>query len=375
MARAGAERAGVGLTSILDLPERIAGLAGAARERADRLLEAVLVEGSTVPPPTLEPWLAATFGSVDAVRHQRLARVTNLVTLESAVFATLRARRPVDGGEQPRDLAGEIAATEGDPFCDPEHQTPEDAFGRVRGAHMLTGANAAVADAHHAVLVFDHHDPLLFDDGLVQDLFDTGRAWAERARTDDPAADRYLLIWNCLWRAGGSIIHGHAQALLGTGRHHARVERLKRDADAYRARHGAELAADLVAVHRDLGLSVEHGEIATLAHLTPTKERELLVVGPPGTDERDPDFAAAVAGALLAYRDRLGVRSFNLALWRPPLAGGGHTNGWEAFPTIAWIVDRGDPFIRPSDIGAMELYGTPIVGSDPYDVIRALRQT
>jgi hypothetical protein len=36
-------------------------------------------------------------------------------------------------------------------------------------------------------------------------------------------------------------------------------------------------------------------------------------------------------------------------------------------------VDRGDPFARPSDIGAMELYGTPIVGTDPYEVVEALR--
>ena len=95
---------------------------------------------------------------------------------------------------------------------------------------------------------------------------------------------------------------------------------------------------------------------------------------PPGTDERDPIFGAAVARALLAYRDRLGVRSFNLALWRPPLVTDGATApGWDAFPTMVRIVDRGDPFSRPSDIGAMELYGTPIVGSDPYDVVTALR--
>jgi hypothetical protein len=86
-------------------------------------------------------------------------------------------------------------------------------------------------------------------------------------------------------------------------------------------------------------------------------------------DERDPAFTDAVAGALLAYRDRLGVRSFNLALWRPPLA---TTTGWDGIPPIVRMVDRGDPFQRPSDIGAMELYGTPIVGSDPYEVVGAL---
>ena len=47
--------------------------------------------------------------------------------------------------------------------------------------------------------------------------------------------------------------------------------------------------------------------------------------------------------------------------------------GWDLVPPIARIVDRGDPFQRPSDIGAMELYATPIVGSDPYELIDALR--
>ena len=368
MASAAPGRAGAGLTGILDLPERIARLSGEARERADRLLEAVLIEGSAVPPPKLEPWLAATFGSVDAVRHQRVLRVTNLATLESAVFAPLRARRPVDGRRHWRDLAHEIALTDGDPFCDAEHQTPADTFGRVRGVRMLTGANAALADAHHAVLVFDHHDPLALDAGLVRDLFDTGRAWADRARTDDPTADRYLLIWNCLWRAGGSIIHGHAHALLGRGRHHAALDRFRRDAAGYRDAHRADLLADLVAVHRDLELARDlGGGVTVLAHLTPVKERELLVVGTPGMDERDPAFADATWRSLAAYRDRLGVRSFNLALWRSPIAGGA-----DGMPPMVRIVDRGDPMSRPSDIGAMELYGTPIVGSDPYEVIAAL---
>jgi hypothetical protein len=66
------------------------------------------------------------------------------------------------------------------------------------------------------------------------------------------------------------------------------------------------------------------------------------------------------------------VRSFNLALWRRPLVGGDAVTAWDGFPPIVRIVDRGDPFSRPSDIGAMELYGTPIVASDPYDVIAAL---
>ncbi len=361
------------LTGILDLPARIDALGADARERADRLFDARAIEGWTDPPPALHGWLETTFGSVDAVRHQSIVRVTNLATLDATIFAPLRARRPIDGPTPVADLAAEIAATEGDPFCDPLSGTPADPFGRVRGRRMVSGANAALADAHHAVLVFDEHDPLAFDAALVADLLSTGRSWAEGAQATDPAATRYLLIWNCLWRAGGSIVHGHAQALLGSGGHHAAIERFRRDMTSHRQRHGAGLVEDLVAVHDALGLAEWRDGIATVASLTPLKDREVLILAPPGRDERDPSVGAAVARALLAYRDRLGIRSFNLALWRPPLAA--DPAGWEEFPTLVRLVDRGDPSIRPSDIGAMELYGTPIVGSDPYDVIAAVRST
>ncbi len=315
-------------------------------------------------------WLRTTFGSVQAVRHQTIVKIANRATLEATIFAPLRTRRPHDGSSESPDLATAIAATLGDPFCDPQASTPANTFGRVRGAHMTSGANAAMADRHHGVLVFDTHDPLAFDAALVADLLATGRAWAERARGDDPDAVNYLLIWNCLWRAGGSIIHGHAQALLGAGTHYAAVERFRRDALAYRAAHGTELASDLVAAHRDLGLAIEGPGATIIGHLTPTKEHEVLVIGAVGSDEREPGFVEAVSRALIGLRDRLGVRAFNLALWRPPLVA---ADGWDGIPPIVRIVDRGDPFSRPSDIGAMELYGTPIVAADPYAVIDAIR--
>jgi hypothetical protein len=363
---------GARLTSLLELPSRLGALRGGARERADRLLEVSLVTGRTEPPPELGPWLEATFGSVDAVREQTVIKVSNPVTLEATLFAPLRGRRPVDGPAASGDLAAEIAATADDPFCHPETGTPAEPSGRVRGARVVTGANAALADAHHVVLVFDAHDPLAFDRELIVDVLGTGRAWAERARRDDPGAVNYLLIWNCLWRAGGSIIHGHAQALVGAGRHYERLERLRRDVGTYAALvPGGDLVEEIVAVHRSLDLTIEAADgVTVVANLTPMKERELVVVGTAGMEETDGRFADALARTLIAYRDRVGVRSFNLAIWRPPLA---TIAGWERVPPIARILDRGDPFQRPSDIGAMELYGTPIVGSDPYDLIAALR--
>jgi hypothetical protein len=345
-------------------------LSGEARARADRLLDVRIARGHTVPPPEMSAWLERTFGSVDAVREQTIVKVMNLATLEATYFAPLRARRPLDLAPTSDDLAAVIGATEGGPFCHPETDTPADSFGRVRGTRVVTGANAAMAEAHHGVVVFDHHDPLAFDAELIADVLTTGRAWAEGARTEDPTAGNYLLIWNCLWRAGGSVVHGHAQVLLGNGPHVARLERLRRDVEGYRARTGSDLISDVVAVHRDLGLVRDIGDVALLGHVTPVKERELLLVGTAGGDERDASFVDALAKTLVGYRDRIGVRSFNLAIWRPPLGDGADAWGW--LPPIARIVDRGDPFQRSSDIGAMELYGTPIVASDPYDLLAGL---
>ena len=362
-------RPGGELTSLLDLPDIVGRLEGEARERADRLLDLRIVRGRTDPPAEMNGWLERTFGSVDAVREQTVVKITNPATWEATLFAPLRSRRPRDIAAH-GDLAASIRDTEGGPFCHPETDTPADAFGRVRGRRVVTAANVALAEAHHGVIVFDRHDPLDFDAELIADVLATGRAWAERARDDDPAARYYVLIWNCLWRAGGSIVHGHAQVLLGAGPHVARLERLQGDVERYRTSGGGNLIEDIVALHRDVGLVRDVEGAALVASLTPTKERELLVVGAAGSDERDPAFVDALSQALIAYRDRVGVRSFNLALWRAPLDD--DAEAWRWLPPIVRIVDRGDPFERSSDIGAMELYGTPIVASDPYDLIAVL---
>lgn len=355
---------------MFSLPERVKRLGGPARARVERLYDIRTSVGHTDPPPAMAAWLERTFGSVDAVREQRLLKVTNLATLEATLFAPMRARRPVDESPGGPEWVRQLTETEGDPFCAPETGTPADTFGRIRGRHVVTGANAGLADAHHAVLVFDRHDPHAFDADLVADVLASARSWAERAHAADSDARNYMLIWNCLWRAGGSIVHGHAQALLGSGPHYARLERWRRDAASYAAIHRGSLLDDIVAVHRDLALALDGPDrVATLAHLTPVKEREVIVAGSPGTDEHAPAFTEAVGHALVAMRDRLAVRSFNLALWCPPL---GERRGWEGVGPMVRIVDRGDLASRSSDIGAMELYGTPIVATDPWEVAAAL---
>ncbi|MBA3426763.1 MAG: hypothetical protein ACR2HO_01675 [Rubrobacteraceae bacterium] len=352
---------------ITDLPALIEGLPPKDRALAEQIFDVSATMGRLDPPEGMRPWIEKSFGSVSAVTEQRIVRVTNRVTLEGSLFNGLRASRPLDTGVS-LDLDHEIAATEGDPFCRPEEGTPADVFGRVRGEHATTASNVAKYDGFHGVIVFDDHNPLKLTPEKVSDYVDVGLRWAREAHRADSEARYPFLMWNCLWRAGGSIIHGHAQVTATRGMHYPKAERLRRAARGYAAEYGSDYFADLHRVHEALGLSIpaEDG-VRAFASLSPMKEKELVVIG----DSPDNEALHRTVGELLrAYVHTLGVRAFNVAFHMPPLTE--VEEDWSGFPTVVYIVDRGDPANRTSDIGAMELYAAPVVASDPFAVARTL---
>ena len=355
---------------ITDLPALFGGLPPEDRALAERIFGVSATTGRLDPPEGMRAWIERSFGSVDAVTEQRIVKVTDRITLEGTLFNELRASRPLDTGVS-LDLDREISATEGDPFCRPEEGTPADVFGRVKGAHATTASNIAKYDGFHGVVVFDDHNPLHLTPEKVSDYVSTGLAWCREALEADPEAKYPFLMWNCLWRAGGSIIHGHAQATATREAHYPKVERLRRAAAGYRSEHGSDYFGDLHRVHGALGLGVPAEEgVRAFASLTPVKEKELVVLG---ADPHDPALHRTVGALLQSFVRDLGARAFNVAFYMPPLAPA--DEDWTGFPAVVRIVDRGDPANRTSDIGAMELYAAPVVASDPFRIAEALRST
>src|SRR2546428_3025147 len=286
--------------SITELEERIAELPPDARAAAERIFTVSTTTGRLDPPSEMREWIIKQFGSVDAVTTQRIVRVTNLVMMEGALFNDLRARRPVEvrGADEVRQT---IERSRGDPFCHPETGTPADTFGRIHGEHGLTASNVAQYDTYHGVLVFDEHDPLAaMDATVIRDRLLTARRWALAANEEDPTAKDYFLVWNCLWRAGGSIVHGHMQMTVTRGMHYPRVELLRRRSLAYDEQHGRDYFDDLWLVHEALGLGLERGGARIFAALAPIKESEVIILGRPGEDESS--LATGIAGVISAYR-------------------------------------------------------------------------
>jgi galactose-1-phosphate uridylyltransferase len=255
------------------------------------------------------------------------------------------------------------------PFSKPLEGTPADTFGRIRGRRSITASNIAKYDGFHGIVIFDEQNPLHLDREGVSDYLDTALAWASKAHEADSAARYFFFMWNCLWKSGASITHGHAQMTLTRDMHYAKVEALRRAALAYRREYGSSYFDDLFMVHRDLGLAFCDGKVRGLAYLTPVKEKEVLLLA----DAINDDLKEQIFRALCHFTQRLNVLSFNLAVYMPPLDVP-EGEDWSDFPVLVRIVDRGDLSNRVNDFGGMELYAQSVIGTDPFYVARHLRQ-
>src|SRR5215210_2081816 len=300
---------------ITDLEVLISDLSPEDRALAGRIFDVSATTGRLEAPEAMRAWIEKSFGSVDQVAAQRIVKVTNRITLEGTLFNELRASRPLDTGVS-LDLDREIAATEGDPFCHPKEGTPADVFGRVEGEHATTASNIAKYDGFHGVIVFDDHNPLHLTPEKVAGYVSVGLEWGQKVLETDQEARYPFLMWNCLWRAGGSIIHGHAQVTATRDSHYPKVERLRRTAVAYTSEHGSDFFDDLTRVHASLGLGIPLEGARAFASLSPIKEKELVVIG---EDPGDASLSRAVGALLQGYVGDLGVRAFNVAFFMPPL--------------------------------------------------------
>ncbi|WP_201783459.1 hypothetical protein [Herpetosiphon geysericola] len=355
---------------ITHLPRLVAGLPPSVAALWRQLFRVDVSHGTIHPPDRMHGWIERAFGSVEAVLHQEIIRVTNLWTLEGAIFNRIRGLRPQQGRYQ-SDIDQIIAASAGPQdeagFCTPESGTPEDRFGRVRGRYCLSASNVAKFDGWHGVLIFDQHNPLNFNLERVEDYIQTAGRWFDAVHSADPQAIYPFFIWNSLWRSGASVIHGHAQMSVSHGMAYPKVEMLRRTAEQYQLQNNSNYFQDVWRVHRALGLSLNIHSDNTygFVSLTPVKEKEVVLFG------NDPqELAQSLYHVLDCFVTELGVQSFNVSMTLPPLTD--TPESWDNLPTIVRIVDRGDPNSRGSDIGAMELYAATVVASDPFNIANAL---
>ncbi|UCG49715.1 MAG: hypothetical protein JSU94_08015 [Phycisphaerales bacterium] len=372
------------MASIVELPETAGKLGPKEREVFEGIFDVTMSEGRLVIPETFEEQTWRYFSDKDEngqpvedrdvvlarLTRQKVVRTFNRWTAEGALFNELRARRPgvrFQSEAEKEYVAKHIEqARKGCDFCEPEKQTTDDVFGRIRGRHCTTGANIAKFDALHGLVFFDEHNPLDFGAEEAADYIETGFAWLRKAHEQNSEFAYPFFLWNCLDKSGASRVHGHAQVLLGRDMHYARVEILRRAADAYRRSTGRDYFDDLLAAHDSVGLALAGGEVRVFVNITPVKEKETVIISRRPPDQSD-DAKAAIWQVLECMIHKLGVTCFNLAISMPAI-------GADDLPYFVRVVDRGSLLKTTSDLAGMELYGSTVIASDPYRVVEALRE-
>ncbi|MBU1104575.1 hypothetical protein L6255_01990 [Candidatus Parcubacteria bacterium] len=350
------------------LLSKIEKLDTATREKFTRIYKITISTGKLLIPTEMEEWATKTFGEIKDLETQTFVKIINRVTGEGAIFNELRTKRPVIKDETYGGYKEEIEQCQGDHFSTPLTATPEDVFGRIKGKYCITASNIAKYDGFHGLIIFNEHNPLNFNEEKIADYLEVARQYFKKANNVNPDAIYPLFSWNCLWKAGASVIHGHAQVVLTEGVSFARVDDLRKQVLEYENNYLANYFDDVFSVHKALGLGVEYGKTKIMAKLTPIKNNEVMIVG------RDYgwELAKSINKVLSAFKNELGVASFNLVIYMPPLVK--TQENWSHMPYIVRIVDRGNLSNRTADIGSMELYAQSVVESDPYYVMEALQK-
>lgn len=355
--------------TITELPSLVEALPPEKKEIFQRLFKVKSFVGCMNYPKAMHPWVQKHFGPLEKVTCQEIVKITNLVTFEGALFNKLRASRPIDVRTRLNLEANILDKSKDNPLANPEELTPEDLFGRIRGKYSITASNIAKYDALHGIVIFDQYNPLAFTKERIIDYIDTGWKWAQEAHKLDPNAKYFFFIWNCLWRAGASLPHGHAQVMLTQDIHYAKIEGLRRAALRYQKEYNSNYFDDLYLAHYFVGCGFKKEGVKILAYLTPVKDKEVMLL----SSELSLSLKERIYEVLACFRDKMNVTSFNLSLVTPPLAE--VEEDWEGFPVITRIVDRGDPRVTASDIGAMELYAASVISSDPFEVAKILKES
>lgn len=305
--------------------------------------------------------------ALQKIKNQQILKITNKWTGEGAVFNSLRAQRPgVKGEGRSPYLQNLIEDSQKNcDFCNPEIYTPEDLFGRIKGKHCITAANLAKYDAWSSLLIFRKHNPLDFNLEELSDYLKTAFNWFNRVYEYDSRYQFPFFIWNCLYKAGASQVHGHAQILMTKEFPYAGIEHIYCAAEEYEKTTGEDYFKDLYKIHHALGLARNQGDVKFLLSLTPLKEKEILIISPDPPD-KSTEVKEIVYKILRCYIDVLEVENFNLAVYCPGIKN-------SPIPYLIKIVDRGPLLSRTVDMGGMELYGSSVASNDPYHIMKSLK--
>lgn len=351
---------------------------------------------------------------VDIENVQNVIAVENLITSDVAFFNPSRKLKPQNFSKSASSPALLDPTENGNrcDFCKWQQFTATDQFGRVDRTHAVTASNLFKYGApYQGVILFKHHDPLVFSLPQLTDLLLVADEWFLEASThynthtavpSDATTNTNknnknklypLFVWNALSRAGASQFHGHAQVMLSAVDFPTQI-REKKAIQQYKATyHGAAYYEDLVAAHDAAGLvrwmnlelpsennddncggegiEKEEGFVSScrsvaFPSLCPYKDSEIVILG---SSLKSEAFQKMFYIALRTLIDELGHQTFNAGIYNIDID---DSAGSSEGVVVAKVVARGKLSSAASDFGGLEVFSGASIGhTDPFIVKEA----
>jgi len=341
--------------TITKITEYVEGLPEKDKEITRALFEFIPLTGKLTLPKEMYPWVKKTFGSPESVEKQRIMRIRNKLTEDTALFNSVRSNRPMESTGN-IDVE-EVVRTARDPFSNPEPNTPLDEQGRIQGTYVTTSANVAKYDGDHSLIIFNEPNPYKVSEPAFIEAIQTAFTWFDKVGEGYP-----FLMWNCLWKSGASVVHTHMQMTMAHRKPYAYMRKIRKANTMCIESYEKPYFKAWRQAHDSLGLSykTEYGEI--VSSITPVKERELVCFPKDITPETIGSMIYSVKEAYL----EAGVQSFNMGLYIPKSS---------SIPLHFRFVDRGKLDTKTTDFGGVEVLAEEkIVGNDPYNVLMSIKE-
>jgi hypothetical protein len=357
-------------SSIGEIQSLVRSLDPKLRNMFENVFDVNVYSGVSVPSSQIEPSILHEFGSIEAVRSQRIVKIVNKVTSNSATYNPLfdvritSEKGLIDSVEEANfsndTIGGLLAHTVPGSISDP--------FDRVIGEHSVVTGTLLKADVYHGLLIPSGSGVTHFNNDVLTDYLRTSWRWIRTAHDYDKAAVYPLIVWNA--RVSDALGQGYPLEpiglFLGKGKHYAAIERDRQAASLYRD--GVyDYYHDLFLIHEALGLGYSSCDTKTFVDLTPSHSGSEVVVLSQNISDSVFD---EVYHAFCMFRDQFTSAEFHFAMTSPPL--GSSDENWLGFPSVCRFVVPDGIIASRFGFNGMDLFGQSVITRDPFVVARAL---
>ncbi|MCS7230471.1 MAG: hypothetical protein NZ923_10660, partial [Candidatus Kryptonium sp.] len=281
-------------------------------------------------------------------KHQKIIYIRDKVLERETIFNLSRKARP-----QPQKIENiPKNEKEYDPFCHYETETPLDELGRLQNEVAVTSANISKMADYHSLTIFKKHQLEELNEKDFEGAIDLSLNWFEKIKRYDEKIKTSIFIWNYHYRGAASILHPHFQ-LLAYIYEPINISSLSQKLMKYHQSFKSHYLDDYSRLAISLGIGKEKEECKIWFSLTPPKERGLNIYG-----NLKPKFLWKVIKALVES----GTQSFNLF----------YIVDSTSLKNFGFFVDRGSISKLNSDFGSLEIFGLPVVSTDPFELAKEI---